>query len=690
MAPSGFGYYKTITIDHTKVPADLSNFPVLVSLSGDTDLGTRCIQSGSYLGFDVVFTDSTGDTALNFERETFAINGGACTAVFWVKKDLSTGSDTVIRMYYGNASQTTDPQTSNGGTWDDGGNNYYKGVWNLNESGTGAAGNYKDSTSNANNSTNTGSQPSRVAGKISYGQSFNGSQYITFSDANSLDLTTGMTIEVWYYQSSANPYARFVDKGGSAYCFLQGSSNRLRFEGNIGAGSVSYNSTGSYALNQWNHIAVTYNGSNLIFYINGAASGYNNQTGNIGTNTTLLSFGANSGQGNTLVGSLDEIRISSVGRSAQWIATEYANQNDPSAFFTLGAETAASGDEPTTLSLSSTVAGTGSSTATITVTTFQPLASTVSATGLITANIIEYSQVGSSFSGTGLLTSNAALNKIVSSIISGEGLQTSNIIALEQISSSISGTGLETANLIELSQITSSIAGLGLATVNPMEISFISSNVSGSGSETANLILLSSSVNLSSIVVGSGSQTANINEFSFITSSVSGSGSETCNASVNKMISSSVVGSGELTANIIEYAYILSSIVGTGSQTATMNVISNSVDLSSTVVGSGLVTAIPLTHNYISSNVAGSGAISATISLNQSISSDVSGSGSSSANATILEIISSMVAGIGLSLANMTIIIPDKIDLAYPLTVSIYQNLRTVLIYQKKWTVTII
>jgi hypothetical protein len=121
-----------------------------------------------------------------------------------------------------------------------------------------------------------------------------------------------------------------------------------------------------------------------------------------------------------------------------------------------------------------------------------------------------------------------------------------------------------------------------------------------------------------------------------------------------------------------------------------MNVISNSVDLSSTVVGSGLVTAIPLTHNYISSNVAGSGAISATISLNQSISSDVSGSGSSPANATILEIISSMVAGIGLNLANMTIIIPDRIDLEYPLTVSIYQTLRTVVIYQKKWTVTII
>jgi hypothetical protein len=139
MAPSGFGYYKTVTVDHTKVLADLSSFPVLVSIAGDTSLGARCRADG----YDVVFTDSTGETLLNFERESFAITGGACTAVFWVKTDLSSGSDTVIRMYYGNASQTTDPQTTNGGTWDEGGTGHYKGVYHLSEQAAGTVGNYK-------------------------------------------------------------------------------------------------------------------------------------------------------------------------------------------------------------------------------------------------------------------------------------------------------------------------------------------------------------------------------------------------------------------------------------------------------------------------------------------------------------------------------------------------------------------
>ena len=36
-------------------------------------------------------------------------------------------------------------------------------------------------------------------------------------------------------------------------------------------------------------------------------------------------------------GKFDEFRLSSTARSADWIATEYANQNSPSTFFTISA-----------------------------------------------------------------------------------------------------------------------------------------------------------------------------------------------------------------------------------------------------------------------------------------------------------------------------------------------------------------
>jgi MSHA biogenesis protein MshQ len=39
-----------------------------------------------------------------------------------------------------------------------------------------------------------------------------------------------------------------------------------------------------------------------------------------------------------IAGVLDEVRLSNVARSADWIATGYANQSQPSAFYSVGVE----------------------------------------------------------------------------------------------------------------------------------------------------------------------------------------------------------------------------------------------------------------------------------------------------------------------------------------------------------------
>jgi hypothetical protein len=41
----------------------------------------------------------------------------------------------------------------------------------------------------------------------------------------------------------------------------------------------------------------------------------------------------------SLNGILDEVRIAPAVMSANWIATEYANQNSPSTFYAIGAQT---------------------------------------------------------------------------------------------------------------------------------------------------------------------------------------------------------------------------------------------------------------------------------------------------------------------------------------------------------------
>jgi len=76
----------------------LTNYPTLVNIT-DTDLKNNAQSSGN----DIVFTDSTGRTKLKHEIENYNSSTGALTA--WVQvPSLSSSTDTIIYMYYGNPS----------------------------------------------------------------------------------------------------------------------------------------------------------------------------------------------------------------------------------------------------------------------------------------------------------------------------------------------------------------------------------------------------------------------------------------------------------------------------------------------------------------------------------------------------------------------------------------------------------
>src|SRR3989338_9673126 len=65
----------------------------------------------------------------------------------------------------------------------------------------------------------------------------------------------------------------------------------------------------SVLINQWTHIAGTYNGSNIIVYINGVQSNSVSPTGTYGGDTSNWGIGATSGGSTPFNGSIDEVRI---------------------------------------------------------------------------------------------------------------------------------------------------------------------------------------------------------------------------------------------------------------------------------------------------------------------------------------------------------------------------------------------
>ncbi|GAG49321.1 unnamed protein product, partial [marine sediment metagenome] len=84
---ASWGYRKKITIDYTKVDANLTNFPVYVNLA---NLGSDFFSNVKGDGGDIRITKSDGTTEL--PREIVAINTGAETGEIHFKADSLSSS----------------------------------------------------------------------------------------------------------------------------------------------------------------------------------------------------------------------------------------------------------------------------------------------------------------------------------------------------------------------------------------------------------------------------------------------------------------------------------------------------------------------------------------------------------------------------------------------------------------------
>jgi len=178
-------YRKNITINHTLVSANLSNFPVLINFASDDSLAIHA----QFDGDDIVFTDIIGNK-LNHEIELFNSTSGEL--VCWVNVSfLSSVTDTVLYMYYGNT--LCDRQENVVGTW----SSDYKIVQHLNE----LSGFYFDSTSYGNNGslTDVDSDSGRgVNGVVGQAVHLSGdADFIDFGGDSSLGSTTYWTVSGW-------------------------------------------------------------------------------------------------------------------------------------------------------------------------------------------------------------------------------------------------------------------------------------------------------------------------------------------------------------------------------------------------------------------------------------------------------------------------------------------------------------
>src|SRR3989339_1824619 len=182
------------------------------------------------------------------------------------------------------------------------------GEWRFEEgTGTTAA-----DTSGGNNNGILVNSPTWLNGKVGKALQFDGlNTYVTISDSNVLDLTTGISIEAWVktdvITTDGGPTRRVLDKG----VYVLAASDQAYFKVVIGGANKGVGKAWTSAdVNSWHHLIGTYDGATVKLYQDGTLAGQTSATGNIDVNGNPLIIGR---QGTSPAGRfdgvIDEVKI---------------------------------------------------------------------------------------------------------------------------------------------------------------------------------------------------------------------------------------------------------------------------------------------------------------------------------------------------------------------------------------------
>jgi len=325
-----------ITIDGPVTGGPHTDFPLLVDLQDDL---LRTTANGGEVandqGFDIFFSlDAAGTMRLSHELEKYDGAGGEL--VTWVKMPtLDTGG--VFFIHMGDTSVTTSLENI-ADVWTNG----YRAVWHMTDT--------TDATGNNTSSSGT-DLTSDANGQIELGEAFNGTtSSIAVAASAAVDniFDGGATIEAWVFAKTAgeNNFGRVFEKGGAntlSMCDGQGVPNSVLFGQAFSVTTINWCTNANViAPNTWFHVAAIYDASSTAnrpqIFINGTSvqvNGGQPSGTRLSDAGTALFIGDREAGTRAFDGSLDEARLAATVRSAGWVQTTFANQNNPNNFVTL-------------------------------------------------------------------------------------------------------------------------------------------------------------------------------------------------------------------------------------------------------------------------------------------------------------------------------------------------------------------
>ncbi len=314
--------YKTITVNTTTSGANIATnqlgFPILIRLTAaDTAIFNHTLPGGA----DLRITKSNGMNRLKHQTERWdAVNK---IAEIWVLMDTVYGNSNLqsLRIYWGKALAA---DSSNGASVFTS-RNGFKGAWHLNLE------NFLDASENNNTLVNYGGVSN--TGNIAGGIALAGGDSITAGTGPSLGGSTDFTLSAWI--KTANTSLAYIMSqrdasltGNNAeYMFLLNADGTVRMIIYNGGFQFNFASVKAVNNNIWHHVTVVRRGQDGIIYIDGVQDAIASGVSKDLDPALSVYFGADGREHDDFfIGTMDEARIATTARSAEWIKLEYENQ----------------------------------------------------------------------------------------------------------------------------------------------------------------------------------------------------------------------------------------------------------------------------------------------------------------------------------------------------------------------------
>ena len=317
----------------------LTNLPVLVKLSPGLT-GFSYDQFASATGDDLRFRDANHHE-LNYEIESWNPGG---TSYVWVQVPSFVRNGGIWAAWGASGLATQPAYTHNGAVWSEG----YAAVYHANE----GSGTRHDSTANARHGTPLGNTTG-ADGMVAGADRFDGA-----GDAVRLPKSFGLfggtqalTVEFWFKANAVAPSSNYLTspvlfqgRGENAWMVTFGDSmagNALSPRLNQG-GWITPASASGIQTGQWYFYSSTYTPSgtnNWKVYLDGALASQGTRTGSVTADTTLNNqYGGSDEAGTTrgFNGTMDEVRVSSATRTANWVWASWQNVLANETFATYG------------------------------------------------------------------------------------------------------------------------------------------------------------------------------------------------------------------------------------------------------------------------------------------------------------------------------------------------------------------